>query len=520
MTAAAPVPVLEARGLTKRFGGVTVLDRVDLSLAPGQVHGLLGENGSGKSTLIKVLSGFHLPDAGALEVHGQTVTFPLAPGLPSRLGLRFVHQDLGFLPALTVAENFHLGALASGRTGWRSSDRALETATAGVLDGYRIPIDPRRPVRELSSIQRALLAVVRAVHDLPAGRGVLVLDEPTVFLPRRDVEELFALVRRVTGSGSAVLLVSHDLDEIAEVTDRVSVLRDGRLVDSHPTSDCSRDDLVRMIVGRAVVPSSGAAPVSATATGSDGDAALIVDGLCGTELEDVDLRVAEGEVVGAAGLEGSGVEELVYLIYGARPARRGRVTVAGLSFDARRLRPSRSLGAGMVLIPADRRRLAGLVRLSVEENLTHPRLGRFRAGPLLRRRAVRRDAESLIRRFDIRPPRPEQAFGTLSGGNQQKAVVAKWLAVQPRVLLLHEPTQGVDVGARQQILAYLRDAASEGRAVVCASSDFEQLAGLCHRVLVFHRGRLSAELTGSSLTKEAITAACLADSRMTSEVSR
>ena len=506
---------LEARALTKRFAGVTVLDRVDLTLNGGEIHGLLGENGSGKSTLIKILCGFHEPDGGALSIHGQAVPLPLGPGRPAELGLRFVHQDLGFVPALTAAENFHLGALASGASGRRVSHRSLVAATATALEQFGVSIDPGQAVRDLSAIQRALLAVVRAVHDLPAGRGILVLDEPTVFLPRKDVEDLFALVRRVAADGGSVLVVSHDLDEIREVTHRVSVLRDGRLVGARDTAGASVEDLVQMIVGRRV-RSAGLAEAQGTDDGRE--ERLCVEGLTGTRLTDVGFRLSAGEIVGVAGLEGSGAEELPYLLYGARSARGGRVTVAGREIDAGRMSPSRALAAGMVLIPADRRRLAGLLRLSVEDNLSHPRLHRFRTGPLLRRRSIRRDAESMIRRFDVRPPRPEQPFGTLSGGNQQKAVVAKWLAVEPVVLLLHEPTQGVDVGARQQILQYLAAAAAEGRAVLCASSDFEQLATLCHRVLVFRRGRIVAELHGAGLTKEAVTEACLEDEPVATEV--
>jgi ribose transport system ATP-binding protein len=498
-------PALEVRNLTKLFNGVVALDHVDLTLDAGRVHGLLGENGSGKSTLIKILSGFHQPDAGTLTVWGQPVSFPLAPDRPAALGLRFVHQDLGFVPGLTVAENFHLGSLATGRTGWRTSSRELERSAAAVLEGYGIAIDTQQPLRTLSSIQKTLLAVVRAMHDLPPGQGILVLDEPTVFLPRKDVEDLFTLIRRVAAEGSAVLLVSHDLEEVTEITHQVSVLRDARLVGSRMTGTSSKEDLVHMIVGRAVdgptrpLPSPSGAPV------------LDVVGLTGRDIRDVSFSVAAGEIVGVTGLEGSGAEELPYLLYGAHAALRGQVSIGGRPLEARRLSPTGSLAAGMALIPADRRRLAGLVRMSVEENLTHPRIRRFRLGPFLRRSALRRDAESLIRRFDVRPPRPAQTFGTLSGGNQQKAVLAKWLAVEPKVLLLHEPTQGVDVGARQQILDYLRAAASDGRAVICASSDFEQLAALCNRVLVFRRGQLAAELTGASLDKKSITRASLTD---------
>ena len=502
---------LSARGVTKRFGPVTVLDGVDLSLKRGEVHGLLGENGSGKSTLIKILCGFHAPDSGELEVDGHPEPFPLSAARVSELGLRFVHQDLGFVPSLTVAENFHLGQLALGRAPWLVSERAMGTATRSALDRYHVDLDPKMKLGRLSGLQKALLAVVRAVHDLPHCGGILVLDEPTVFLPHSDVADLFDLVRRIASDGGAVVLVSHDLGEIQEVTDRVSVLRDGRLVGSRPTEGASQDDMIEMIVGRRIASGPDRAssrPSPAT------DRALVVDGLTAATIRPVTFELRKGEILGIAGLEGSGAEAIPYLLYGVRPAGSGRLHVGEHAFDLPRLSPAAALRAGMVLIPADRRRLAGLLRMSVEENLTFPRLARFRAGPLLRRAAIRRDAVSLIDRFDIRPRRAEQSFGTLSGGNQQKAVMAKWLAVEPQVLLLHEPTQGVDVGARRQIHAYLHQAASTGQAVLCASSDFEQLAGLCDRVLVFRQGRLAEQLSGPQLSKEAITEACLVERDM------
>jgi ribose transport system ATP-binding protein len=511
VTAAA---ALAARGLTKRFGPVTVLDNVDLTLERGEIHGLLGENGSGKSTLIKILSGFHSPDGGSLEIGGRPEPLPLPLGRPVEVGLRFVHQDLGFMPNLTVAENFHLGLMARAATGWRVSDASMRVATASALAAFGVDLDPRVTVRKLSGVQRALLAVVRAVHDLPPDRGILVLDEPTVFLPHRDVAELFALVRRIAAGGGAVLLVSHDLDEIRDVTHTVSVLRDGRMVGSRPSAGASTDDLIDLIVGRKLEAARSGA-VAGWGDGPGGqrrDDVLVVEGLVGPQLKRLDFRLARGEILGVAGLEGSGAETLPYLLYGAQRAAAGRVTIAGRPFDLTKATPGRALRAGMVLIPADRRRLGGLLRLPVEDNLVFPRLRQFRAGPMLRRRAIRRDTVSLIDRFDIRPPRPDHAFGNLSGGNQQKAVMAKWLAVEPEVLLLHEPTQGVDVGARRQIHRHLQEAAASGRAVLCVSSDFEQLATLCHRVMVFRHGRLAHNVTGDRVTKQFIAEACLADS--------
>jgi len=501
-------PALSLRGVSKHFGGVRALADADLSVLPGEVHGLLGENGSGKSTLIKILAGFHEPDSGELEFSGRPVPLPLPPGRFRELGIGFVHQDLALVPSLTVVENLRAGLIARSShlrpLSWgREARRARE-----VFARYGVRLDPTAVVGELRPVDRALLAIVRAVEEVRAeheGPGILVLDEPTVFLPRTEVEHLFALVREIAATGGSVLFVSHDLDEIREITDRVTVLRDGHVAGTAVTSQTGEAALVEMIIGRRLEQFSGAH------RDHTGEApAVTVTGLTGPGVRDVELRVAAGEVLGLTGLAGSGFEAVPYLLAGAWPAESGTLTLEGTEHDLTRMTPPAALAARMALIPGDRQRDGAVGGLSVTDNLTLPQLPRFREGGRLRRGRMHDHTGALMETFDVRPPNPRSDYGAFSGGNQQKALLAKWLDTGPRLLLFHEPTQGVDVGARQQIFATIRAAAEAGASMVCASSDHEQLAQICDRVLVFGRGRVISELRGDDVVKDRITEQCYA----------
>jgi ribose transport system ATP-binding protein len=500
----ASTPALRVENLSKRFGGAHALDRVTLEVRAGEVHGLLGENGSGKSTLIKILAGFHAPEPGArLFVHGTEVKLPLSPGAFTELGLRFVHQDLGLIPSLTVVENLRLNELStnwSWRLSWRSERRRAEA----IFASQGVNLDPTRVVADLSQVERALLAIVRAVHGAEAagGQTVLVLDEPTVFLPRTGAEQLFQLVRSIRERGSSVLFVSHDLEEVKEITDRVTVLRDGRVQGTVNTADAEPVDLVELIVGRRFM---GAGHIEHAAR-REPFVSVRLRARSGNPLE-LDLR--RGEVVGLTGLVGSGFEQLPYFLYGATPVDTGELTIDGTCLDLAEMTPARALANGLVLIPANRQRDGSVSDLSIAENVMLPVLGQFTKSLRLRNRELAADARVLLDRFDVRPNRPDAPYGTLSGGNQQKAMLAKWLQLNPRILLLHEPTQGVDVGAREQIFGIVEQATHDGAAVICASSDYDQLARLCDRVLIFARGRVVQELHGGQVSKDVITERCL-----------
>ena len=495
--------LLELTGVSKRFGGARALIDVDLRIDPGEVHGLLGQNGSGKSTLLKVLSGFHDPDAGIADrARRADVPLPLAPGAFRELGFAFVHQDLALVPGLSVTENLIVSRLAGrGRTRirWRSENaRAAQLLAAYGLEG----IDPRAPIARLTQMQRALVAVVRAVEELRADgheSGLLVLDEPTAFLPRVGIERLFGLIRDLVREGGSVLFVTHDLDEVREVCDRVTVLRDGRRAGTAEVGDdrhrrARRDDhrpSPRAPRTRAPRGRGRRRSRCAPATSARG----IVRG--------VDLDVGAGEVLGVTGLLGSGFEELVHVLFGARPGT-GTLEVGGASVDVAKLAPRRAIELGMGFVPADRPLDAAIGSLSVADNVTMTTLGAHRGSLGLSRGGLRAAAADIGERYAVAPNRPELPLQALSGGNQQKAILGKWLQIEPPVLLLDQPTQGVDVRAREQIFAAVRAAAARGTAVVCASADYEELAGLCDRVLVLARGEVALELSGDELTKERI----------------
>jgi ribose transport system ATP-binding protein len=503
-------PRLALRGLSKSFGGTHALRGVDLTVLPGEVHGLLGENGSGKSTLIKILAGYHAPDEGRLRIDGADVRLPLAPGQFRELGMSFVHQDLGLVESLDVLENLRVAELASSRSRFHISWRSERARARETFERYGVRLDPAAAVGELKPVERALLAIVRALEEIRAvgrGHGLLVLDEPTVFLPREGVERLFALVREAAANGAAILFVSHDLDEVRGITDRVTVLRDGALVGTVETGETTEASFVEMIIGRRLAKLEE--PTHADL--GDRRVAVSVEHLAGRIVEDVSFQVHEGEIVGLTGLIGSGFEEVPHLLFGATRARRGRLVLRGAAIELDRLTPSVATRAGLALIPADRKTDGSVGALPVVENLALSVLHRYFNGVALERRRMRRDAGDLMRTFDVRPPDPSLLYGELSGGNQQKALLAKWLQTEPRLLLLDEPTQGVDVGARHQIFELLRSAVVEhGMHVLCASSDYEQLAILCDRVIVFGRGRVWRELAGADVSKDRIIEQCFA----------
>ncbi|MGL3199254.1 MULTISPECIES: ATP-binding cassette domain-containing protein [Curtobacterium] len=504
--AADSTPVLRISGLTKRFGGLTALDDVELEVRPGQVHALLGENGSGKSTLIKILSGTYAPDPGAtIEVRGSRLPLPVPPGYFRRVGISFVHQDLALVPSLGVTENLRLATVVAGRgpfVRWRSEHRAA----AELFARYGVDIDPRARVEQLTDTQKALVAILRAVAELGDERALIVLDEPTVFLPKEDADLLFRVVKDLVSDGrTSALLVSHDMAEVLEHADRVTVLRAGRVQAHRDTADTTADELVSLIVGRGLdVPVARRARPAST-----GDAVVRVRDLRAGVVDGLSFDVADGEVVGITGLAGSGVEDVLPGLYGARAAT-GSLAVHDVAVDLARATPAASIARGVVYVPADRKREGGALTLSVEQNVTLPVLGKLRGLLGLSPARERSYVEGLVRDWDVRPADPAALFGTLSGGNQQKAVLAKWMQDDPRLVLLQEPTQGIDVGARAAIFAMLRRTAEQGVPIVCASTDYDQLAQMCDRVVVLAHGRVHDVLTGDRIDRDLIAAAVVA----------
>jgi ribose transport system ATP-binding protein len=501
-------PALELISLSKTFGGQKALDNAALSVKQGEVHGLLGTNGSGKSTLIKVLAGFHTPDAGSrLLIRGEEHPLPLPPGRARKLGLSFVHQHLGLIPSLSVLENMMLGPLADDQRlflNWAAQRRRCVAAMAR----YGVEIDPRATVSSLLPVERALLAIVRAVEELnEADGGVLVLDEPTPFLPRRDVERLFSVVRRVAAEGAGVIFVSHDVDEVMEITHRCTILRDGRLAGVLTTSDTTKAEFVERIIGRKLERHvRGAINGEATAA-----AAQVID-LSGEGVDTVSIDLRRGEVIGLTGLVGSGYANVPYLLFGAKRAGAGSFRHAEGTFDLTTMTPARAIRRGIVLIPGDRANAASIGTLPITDNVTMPLLGNTFPAYRIARNAMTRLALDLGRRFEVMPNNPSLPMDALSGGNQQKVVLAKWLQTKPSLVLLDEPTQGVDVGARAAVFNQIQAATDDGAMVLCASSDYEQLEQIADRVLIFAHGRIVAELQGAAISKTAIAELCYAHS--------
>jgi ribose transport system ATP-binding protein len=486
-------PILTIRGLSKTFPGTKALDAVDFDLRAGEIHALVGQNGCGKSTLIKVLAGYHQPDPGTeIELAGEPVD--LRDTIASReAGFRFVHQDLGLVETLSAVENLTLGreldTAFGGRIRWGAERRDAERRMRAL--GY--DFDVRRPVAELGAAERTGIAIARALWDWEDAR-VLVVDEPTASLPREEVKTLFQALDRVRERGLGVIYVSHRLDEIFTIGDRVTVLRDGKRVGTWNVRDLHPDRLVSLMVGGEELR-----PAHDRVYRGGDEVALEVRRLRGLEVDGIDVDARRGEVLGIAGLTGSGREEVLSLLFGVA-SRGGEVCLDGQAVPDD---PRGAMAAGMALVPADRRGEGAIVGLSVRENCTLTDLKRHSAPTgMLKRSAERSEVGDWIERLDVRPRRPDAVFGTLSGGNQQKVVLAKWLRRAPRVLLLDEPTQGVDVHAKATIHALAREVAAEGAVVVIASSDDNELCDTCDRVLVMRNGAIVAEVEGDRLTPE------------------
>ena len=501
---------LEIEHLSKRFGGAIALNDVSLSVRRGEVHGLLGSNGSGKSTLIKVLAGFHAPEPGAeVRLYGQPVPLPI-PGVQVRaLGLAFVHQHLGLIPSLSVSENLFLGQLATGQD-WGINWRAIHDRAARIFERFNLALDPRAEVGRLSAVQQALLAIVRAYEDLRHASedhgdrpGVLVLDEPTPFLPRAGVEQLFQLVRQCIDTGASVIFVSHDVDEVREITDRATILRDGQLIDTVETAQTDHDGFVERIIGRSMDIYAGAAKPMPT-----NGPCVAVKGLSALGVGPVALDIGQGEILGLTGLIGSGFDNVPSLLYGAHKGTQGQMSIEGQALDLSTLTPEDALAQKINYLPADRLGQAGVGSLSVGDNVALPIYEKLRSKLGLTNRQIESHAQVLGGEAGVKPNVPALPLSALSGGNAQKALIAKWLQTNPRLLLLDEPTQGVDVGARQQIWDALDKTADSGAAILLASTDYEQLAQICHRVLIFAQGQIVAELTGAELTKDTIAERC------------
>jgi ribose transport system ATP-binding protein len=497
-------PALHVHGLSKTFGATKALDAVDLCVGAGQVHALVGQNGSGKSTLIKILSGYHYPDAGGwIEVSGRPLPFG-RPGDSRAAGTRFVHQDLALVRDETILDNMALGEGFPTRLGTIRRREAARNARAQ-LARVSLDLDPETKIRQLSPAEQTGVAIARALGREGDAVSLLVLDEPTATLPERDVDRLLDIVRATASRGIGVLYVTHRLDEIFKVSDAVTILRDGRRVTSTATAAITRPELVAHLVGRQFEEAAGA---RSSAPPAEGASLLNVARLQAGRLGPIDFTALAGEIVGFAGLTGSGREEICATVFGARARRSGAVWVAGRALPGGR--PDLAVARGVAYLPPDRRRQGGQMDMSARENLTLTGLGGVTRCLMVRRRLEIAEARKWFEILDVRPrDGVNRSLGTFSGGNQQKILFAKWLRRSPRVLLLDEPTQGVDVAAKAELHAQIWAAAAAGTAVIVSSSDADELVGLCHRVIVLRDGQIAAHLTGRDLATAAISGAAL-----------
>lgn len=493
-------PLLAVGGLSKSFPGLRALNGISFELAAGEILAVVGQNGSGKSTLVKTLAAVYEPDTGAsVLLRGQEL---LGPRAPRSDGLHFIHQDLGLVPTLSTVENLDLTRQHRATAGILPFHRHRERRRAReLIMRFGAMFDVDVPVLKLSPEQRTIVAIARAMDGWTRPDEVLVLDEPTAALEGAEVERLLNAVRRVAARGAGVIFISHRLDEVMTLAHRVLALRDGKVVADVATDGLDHQRLIRAIAGRDVT-------LSARAGGAQGEPVLTATGVSGGRVERVDLTVHEGEVVGIYGLLGSGREHLGGLLFGARPRNAGTVSVSGSTLRAEH--PADSIRSGVAFVPSDRHNDGAVMTMSMRENLTLPMLApltdRFGA---VRSAQERAEAHAWASRVELSPPDPERPLHLFSGGNQQKVVLAARLRTLPSVLILDEPTQGIDVAARAALYRLIGSVTDRGAGVVISSSDSHELTLLCDRVLVMREGLVEAELDREHLTEASLVAASL-----------
>ncbi len=485
-------PLLEIDNITKSFPGVQALRGVSFNVQRGEIHALVGENGAGKSTLMKILAGVHAPESGRLLWKGIPLTLD-GTADAQKHGIRIIYQEFNLLPDLTVAENILLNQEPRTRFGTIAWGRMMDQSRE-LLTRLEVQIDPAAPVSALSVAQQQIVEIVKAL----AGEAeLLIMDEPTAALNPTEVAHLFKVIRGLAARGTAIIFISHRLDEVLHIGQRVTVLKDGQLVASQPCDGLSKQEIVRQMVGRDL------ADIFPVRSHAIADVPLLeVYRLTTDTLHDVSFTLYPGEILGFAGLEGQGQREVARALFGLETIRSGDILVGGK--PVRLNRPQAAIREGIVFISEDRKSEGLALRLGVRENIALPNLSRFSRMGWVQRRAEAQTVAQQIRSIGVKTPSLEQPVRLLSGGNQQKTVVAKWLIEKPRLLIFAEPTRGIDIGAKMEIYRLMSELAAGGAGIVMISSELMELLGLCSRILVMYAGRTCAEVDGASATEERI----------------
>jgi len=483
--------LLRMEGICKRFPGVVALDDVTMSVAEGQVHALVGENGAGKSTLIKILAGAYVPDVGKIIVQDRPYD-KLTPALAHSLGIHIIYQEFNLVPSMTVSENIFLGR--EKHVGPWLARSAMWREASQLLDRVGAHFSPDADVAQLSVIEQQLVEIAKG---LLGGARVMVLDEPSAVLAGQELQHLFGAIESLIRDGVGIIYVSHRLEEVFQIANEVTVLKDGRKVAHHPVAETNQGQLIREMVGRELVdmfpPATDASGAVVMETRN-----LRVAGF----VQDATFELRAGEVVGLAGMAGSGRTTLVRGLFGAAPIDGGEILLSGRPFYPKS--PADAMAAGIALVPEDRKRDGVLAGMNITRNVCVAMLRGQGAFGLFDWRRETRSSEWAIENLRIRPPNPSADVARLSGGNQQKVILGRWLLTKPKVVMFDEPTRGIDVGAKQEIYQLVRDLTAEGAAVLAASSDLLELIGLCDRVLVMRDGRIAGQLTGREVSEQHI----------------
>jgi ribose transport system ATP-binding protein len=495
--------LLSVRNLGKSFSGNWVLRGVDLDVRAGEIVGLVGENGSGKSTLVKILTGYHTPDSGTIQMGQDVLSLPVQQ--PQDLGIAVIHQDLGLIESMTVAENLGISSSYGTRVLAPVRTRREADLCRSLLKAFEVDVDIHRAVATLDPSVRSAVAIARSIRVLRRGsaHNLLILDEPTAYLGHQDSLRVRRLMRSAADDGAGVIFISHHMDEVIESCDKIAVLRDGRLIDTFPVGNVRREQVIEAMLGRSLER------FYPEPRHHQREKLMSFRGVTGGQTKDFSVDLHAGEVVGVTGLVGSGFQEVPYLLAGLTAPTGGSVEFDGAQVLG--LDPKRLLRKGIAVVPGNRQRDGVWLEGTAQENITLLRLKRFFRWPGLRLRQEASEALALMEKFGVRPLDPTRRLDSFSGGNQQKIVMGKWLSTSPKVMLLDEPTQGVDAGARRDILDIVASAADAGAAVAIFSADIEQLSEMCDRVVVMAQGKVSVILNSNDATEHSILDAAHGD---------